>query len=128
MYLSANRRIFLRSLTLAGGLSAILRAQDKQTEPVYEPGGDVKAPKLIHYVEPEFSPASKEAYVEGTVKLSTVVTRDGKASASKVISGLSAEEDRTAVEALSKWKFEPGTKSGQPVCVHITVEIDFHLL
>ncbi len=127
MYLSANRRAFLRSLSLATASLAI-RAQDKQTEPVYEPGGDVKAPKLIHYVEPEFSPASKEAYVEGTVKLSTVVTRDGKASASKVIRGLSAEEDRTAIEALDKWTFEPGTKAGHPVCVHITVEIDFHLL
>jgi TonB family protein len=102
--------------------------QNKEPDPVYEPGGDVKPPKLVHYVEPEFSPSSKEAYVEGTVKLSTVVTREGNPSASKVIAGLSAEEDRTAAEALGKWKFEPGTKAGKPVCVHITVEIDFHLL
>lgn len=43
-------------------------------EKIYEPGGDVKQPKLVHYVEPEFSANSKEAFVEGTVKISTVIT------------------------------------------------------
>lgn len=41
---------------------------------VYEPGPAVKAPKLVHYVEPEFSANSKDAFVEGVVKVSTVVT------------------------------------------------------
>lgn len=98
------------------------------SDKVYEPGGDVKRPKLIHYVEPEFSPKSKEAFVEGTVKISTVVTPDGLPTNYKVVSGLNAEEDRTAVEALKQWRFQPGTKGGQPVSVRVTVEIEFHLL
>ena len=136
MYLLASRRIVLCTLILASsfgncGISAPrLSDPPKQgsSEPVYEPGGDVTPPKLTHYVEPEFSASSKEAYVEGTVKLSTVVTRDGRPSACKVMRGLSAEEDRTAIEALEKWQFDPGIKGGKPVSVHITVEIDFHLL
>jgi TonB family protein len=95
---------------------------------VYEPGGDVKPPKLVHYVEPDFSPSSKEAYVEGTVKISTVITVDGNASESHVVSGLTAEEDKSALEALKHWKFAPGTKSGTPVKVKVTIQIDFHLL
>ena len=101
-------------------------AQSQET--IYEPGGDVKAPKLVHYVQPEFSGSSKEAYVEGTVTLSTVVTTAGRTANEKVVRGLTAEEDRTAIEALRKWEFEPGTKGGKPVSVRITVEIDFHLL
>ncbi len=95
---------------------------------MYEPGGDVKPPKLLHYVEPAFSPKSKEAYVEGTVKISTVVTVEGIATKLQVVSGLNAEEDRTAVEALKQWKFQPGTKNGQSVNVKVTVEVSFHLL
>lgn len=95
---------------------------------VYEPGGDVKPPKLVHYVEPAFSTSSKEAFVEGTVKISTIVTADGKPSESKVVKGLNAEEDRTAVEAVEQWRFEPGTKGGKPVRVHVNVEVDFHLM
>jgi TonB family protein len=95
---------------------------------VYEPGGDVKSPKLVHYVEPAFSSSSKEAFVEGTVKISTVITVDGKPSESKVVKGLNAEEDRTAMDAVEQWRFEPGTKSGKPVKVHVNVEVDFHLM
>lgn len=129
MSLQANRRVFLRSLTLASSFGKMLVGEaGPDDDHVYEPGGDVKAPKLVHYVEPEFSPSAKEAYVEGTVKLSTVVTMTGKPTDCRVLRGLSAEEDRTAMEALQKWTFEPGTKSGKQVKVRITVEIDFHLL
>jgi len=98
------------------------------SEAVYEVGPTVKSPKLVHYVEPAFSANSKEAFVEGTVKISTVVTPDGKASDSRVVSGLNAEEDRTALEALKQWRFQPGTKDGKPVKIRVTVEVDFHLL
>jgi len=140
VYLFSNRRAFLLALAWATSVSEqfrIARAepasggadpQDSADDPVYKPGGDVKPPKLIHYVEPEFSPASKEAFVEGTVKISTVITRDGKPSECRVASGLSSEEDRTAMEALKQWTFQPGTKGDKPVRVQITVEIDFHLL
>lgn len=102
--------------------------KDKDKDKVYEPGGDVKPPKLIHYVEPAFSPKSKEAFVEGTIRISTVVTTEGKATDPHVVSGLNAEEDNNAVEALMQWKFQPGTKSGEPVNVRVTVEVLFHLL
>ena len=50
------------------------KAKDKEKDgksapTVYTPGGDVKAPKVVHYVEPQFSSSSKEAFVEGVVKL-----------------------------------------------------------
>jgi protein TonB len=144
VYLLANRRAFLSLLTAVSSFGSISRAaasgsffrdrsdendKDKSPdEPVYEPGGDVKPPKLIHYVEPEFSPSSKEAFVEGTVKISTVVTREGKPTECRISSGLNSEEDRTAVEALKQWTFHPGTKNDKPVKVRITVEIGFHLL
>ncbi len=123
MYQRATRRQVLAILLQTFSLRAI-----KAEEGVYEPGGDVRPPKLLHYVEPKFSPTAKEAYVEGTVKISTVVTIDGDPSDLRVVSGLGAEEDRTALEALKQWKFRPGTKSGVAVKVKITVQIDFHLL
>lgn len=88
----------------------------------------MKPPKLTHYVEPDFSPSSKEAFVEGTVKISTVVTTEGLPSMLKIVKGLNTDEDKTAVEAVKQWRFQPGTKAGQPVRVKVTVEVDFHLL
>lgn len=101
------------------------KASDTQ---VYEPGGEVTPPKLIHYVEPNFSSSSKEAFVEGTVRISTVVKTDGSPIDLHVLKGLNAEEDQQAVEAVTQWRFKPGAKKGQPVNVRVTVEVDFHLL
>lgn len=138
----STRRNLFRTVTIAVVLGArqlplYARDDDKKEaektaspadDAVYEPGGDVKPPKLVHYVEPAFSSSSKEAFVEGTVKISTVVTEDGKPSASKVVKGLNADEDRTAMEAVEQWRFDPGTKDGKPVKVRVNVEVDFHLM
>jgi protein TonB len=104
------------------------QAKNPAPAEVFEPGPNVKAPKLIHYVEPEFSPESKEAYVEGVVKVSTVVTSDGTVSTCRILRGLNAEEDRTALKAVKLWRFQPGTKDGKAVNVRVTVEIEFHLM
>lgn len=95
---------------------------------VYEPGGDVKPPKLVHYVEPAFSSSSKEAFVEGTVRISTVVTTEGKPTDAHVVKGLNSDEDHNAMEAVMQWRFLPGTKKGKPVKVRVNVEVEFHLL
>ncbi len=141
MSLHSSRRVFALQLTLFAFSLAHSNgqndghkeekknsAEEKIEEKIYEVGGEVKSPKLLHYVEPAFSPKSKEAYVEGTVRISTVVTKAGTTASAQVVSGLNAEEDRTALEALKQWKFEPGTRNGQPVNVRVTIEINFHLL
>ncbi len=101
---------------------------DKDSSDVYIAGGDVKPPKVIHYVEPAFSPSSQEAYVEGVVRIAAVVNLDGLPANLEVTKGLNAEEDKLAVEALKQWRFKPGTKNDRPVRVKINVEINFHLL
>lgn len=138
MYPNVNRRVFLplflvvSSCLLRAGADEPQKERDKDkragSAEVYEPGGAVKAPKLVHYVEPAFSSESREAFIEGVVKISTIVTTEGRPSDSRVLSGLNAEEDRTAVEALKQWRFQPGTKDGKPVNVKVTIEVAFHLL
>ena len=137
MYSNASRRDFLylcfvvSSIFFRSEATALQTDSNNSKKPVaeaYEPGGAIKAPKLTHYVEPEFSSQSKEAFIEGVVKISTIVTAEGRPSESSVTHGLNAEEDKTALEALKQWRFQPGTKDGKPVNVRVTIEIAFHLL
>jgi TonB family protein len=102
--------------------------KQQAADTVYEPGNGVKPPKLVHYVEPEFSPSSEEAFVNGLVRLSTVVTAEGLPTAVRVVTGLTKSENESAISAVQQWRFEPGTKDGEAVNVRITVEVDFHLL
>ena len=105
--------------------------KEKESKPaptVYTPGGDVKAPKVTHYVEPAFGNTSKEAFVDGVVRLKTTVTPEGLPSDIEVTKGLNPEEDHNAVEAVKQWRFQPGTKAGEAVHVRVNIEIAFHLM
>lgn len=103
--------------------------QDAKPKPiVYTLKDGVKPPKLIHYVEPAFTDTSKDAFVDGVVKLKTTVTPEGLPVDIEVVKGLSESEDRNAVDALKQWRFEPGTKDGEPVHVRVGVQIAFHLM
>jgi hypothetical protein len=50
-------------------------------------------------------------------------TRDSDSSAAGTDPGL----DGKAMEAVRSWKFEPATKDGKPVAVHLQVEVQFRL-
>jgi TonB family protein len=135
----STRRAFAKQYIagLLGGC-ALARTEDPASkdpkpskaddDPVYEPGGNVTRPKLVHSVEPAFSTKSNEAFVEGTVTVSAVVTKRGVLTDMQVVKGLSAAQDRSALDALKEWRFEPGTKDGKPVNVRVKIQVDFHLL
>jgi TonB family protein len=36
--------------------------------------------------------------------------------------------DEKAIEAVTQWKFKPGTKEGKPVAVQAQIEVTFRLL
>jgi TonB family protein len=97
------------------------------TEPVYKVRDGVKPPRLVYSPEPDFSEEARKRKVRGVVTLSVVVTSVGKTTLVRVLQGLGHGIDEKAVEAVSKWKFQPATKDGKPVSAEIAVEVDFGL-
>lgn len=121
----------LLSASVAGGdvdKTDASKAGKEKSDQIYEIGGDVKAPKLVHVVEPEFSTHSEQAFVSGVVKIQMIVTSEGLPKDPKVLSGLSEMQDKKAIEAVERWRFKPATKEDKPVSVRVTVEVNFHLL
>lgn len=97
-------------------------------EKIYDIGGDVLPPKLIHVVEPQFNPKSEEAYVSGTIKIQVVITKNGGVKDPKVLTGKNERQDKAATDAVAQWRFKPASRNGEPVNVRATVEVNFHLL
>jgi TonB family protein len=91
-------------------------------------GGDVRAPKLLYKVEPEYSEQARAAKYQGRVVLYIEVGTDGVARNIQLRQSLGFGLDEKAVEALTQWRFQPGTRDGQPVVVAATVEVNFRLL
>lgn len=91
-------------------------------------GNGVSAPKPIYTPEPEYSEEARKAKFQGTVLLSIVVDENGKATNIHVSRPLGLGLDDKAIEAVKKWKFEPGKYNGKAVAVQATVEVSFRLL
>jgi len=94
----------------------------------YRIGGGVSAPGVLFKVEPEYSEEARKAKWQGTVVLSVVVDDQGRPRDVKVLRSLGLGLDQKAMDAVSQWKFKPGTKDGTPVPVIATIEVNFRLL
>jgi TonB family protein len=94
---------------------------------VYRAGNGVSQPKLLRHVDVEYSEAARKAKVEGVVVLQIVIDAKGDIVNPTVIKRLGFGLDEKAIEAVRKWKFDPGRKDGKPVPVASTVEVNFRL-
>jgi TonB family protein len=94
---------------------------------VYQVGSGVTAPRAIYSPDPEFSEEARKAKYQGTVVLSLIVGPDGRTHNIQVRRSLGLGLDEKAIEAIQRWKFEPGRKDGIAVAVLVNVEVNFRL-
>lgn len=90
-------------------------------------GHGVKPPRPTYYPDPSFSDLARKAKYQGIVTLGLIVDKDGLPQKIHILNPLGAGLDAKAVEAVSKWKFQPAEKDGQAVAVQIAIEVEFHL-
>ncbi len=93
----------------------------------YRVGGGVSAPRILYAPDPEFSEEARKAKFQGTVVLLLIVGPDGRPHEVRIFRSLGMGLDEKAVEAIRRWKFEPGRKDGIPVAVQVNVEVNFQL-
>jgi len=105
----------------------LLAAAPQDQSDVHKVGGDVTAPRVISRSDPQYTDEAQAAKVEGTVLLSIVIAPDGLAHNINVVKGIGSGLDEKAVEAVQKWKFQPGTKDGQAVSVRAQIEVNFRM-
>ncbi|HWY22103.1 MAG TPA: energy transducer TonB [Candidatus Acidoferrum sp.] len=131
------KRPFARNITLASALAFLLggvvvlaqEPPDKSPEVVYEVGlgSDVTPPKPIYNPDPTYVDKARKKKINGVVVVAMIVTAEGKVRDVKVIKSLDPDLDKQAIAAVRTWKFEPATKDGKPVAVHLKTEVDFRL-
>jgi protein TonB len=111
--------------------ASLERSQDAPQSPsevVYAGlGPGMTNPKPIYQPNPEYTDRPRRKKIQGNVLLSLIVTADGTVRDPQVTRSLDKDLDKKALECVSKWKFEPATKDGQPVAMHIAVEVNFRL-
>jgi TonB family protein len=117
-----------------------------ELQPYCLPGGDrayrvgrgISVPHVKHAPDPSYDEGARQAKLQGTTVLLAIITPEGTTSAISVqrplgeglnekLRPLGHALDQRAVEAVSKWKFEPAKFQGKPVAVVINVEVNFRL-
>ena len=91
-------------------------------------GGGTTAPRLLQRIEPEYCEEARVFRHDGVVELSIQVWPDGRAHNIDIRHGLGLGLDEKAAEAVSRWRFEPGTWDGRPITVGALVTVHFRLL
>ena len=95
----------------------------------YRPGNGVQLPRPLREVKPQYTADAMRAKVQGTVLLECVVMPDGTVGKVEVVRSLDSAFglDQEAIKAAKQWRFEPGTRFGEPVAVLVTIELTFTL-
>ncbi|HEY4087542.1 MAG TPA: TonB family protein [Bryobacteraceae bacterium] len=112
------RSTLIPGAALLAALAALLPAQ---TTPDTQPS-------LIYRSEPEYSAEATRARVQATVTLGVTVGEDGRAHDVHVQQGAGFGLDEKAIEAMDKWRFNPGTHDGHPASVPANIEMNFDIL
>lgn len=96
---------------------------------VYRPGSGVINPRILREVKPQYTADAMRAKVQGTVLLECVILPDGTVGRVDVVRSLDPTFglDQEAVKAAKQWRFQPGTRFGEPVAVLVTIELTFTL-
>lgn len=113
--------IEMRIIALVAAFSSALIAQ--RPDPPFD-----NPPRIVFKVESEYSEEARRVHLEGDVRLKIIIDADGKPRDLQVARSLGLGLDENAMAAVSKWKFQPGTKNGQVVAGPAQIEINFRLL
>src|ERR1700728_1098921 len=87
-------------------------------------GGQVKEPRLLSSTLPVYPALAKQSNTQGDVVIRATIDKAGHVAHMDVVSG-PAVLRQAALDALSRWKYEPSKLDGQPVSVQMLVTIKF---
>jgi TonB family protein len=91
-------------------------------------GGNIRAPRKLHNVNPVYPVSMREAGREGIVPIEAIIGRDGAVISLRVLSAqVHPDFAAAAIDAVRQWRFAPTLLNGEPVDVSMTVSVRFSL-
>jgi protein TonB len=89
-------------------------------------GGNVQQANLIRKVTPVYPPLAKQARIQGTVRFTAIISRDGTIQNLQLVSGHPLLVP-AAQEAVKQWVYRPTLLNGEPVEVITQIDVNFTL-
>jgi protein TonB len=100
-------------------------AGDQNTEAVFSLADLDQAPRVVSQPPPSYPMELRRKKLSGTVQVMFIVDAGGRVVGPTVQKSADPAFDRPALEAVKKWRFEPGKRNGQAVQFKMRVPITF---
>ncbi|HWB84305.1 MAG TPA: energy transducer TonB [Bryobacteraceae bacterium] len=109
---------------IAAGLVAVMAPRAGSAQELRKPS--MPESMLIHKVSPKYPAAAMQQRIQGTVRFSATIGKDGHVERLRLISGhpLLAPAAKAAVE---QWVYRPTVRGGEAVRVRTQIEVGFFL-
>jgi protein TonB len=111
---------------IVGGLPAEITTLAKPRAPAIRVGGEIREPKRLLYVPPEYPLIASQAGVAGMVILEARVGTDGHVLEATVLRGQPLFDD-PAKAAVMQWRYQPLLLNGVAMEFILTVTVKFSL-
>lgn len=89
-------------------------------------GGNVQSAKLRRQPKPGYPPLARQARIQGSVRFTAVIAKDGTIQNLQLISGHPLLV-QSAQDAVKQWAYEPTLLNGEPVEVITQIDVNFTL-
>jgi periplasmic protein TonB len=89
-------------------------------------GGNVQAAKLVRQPKPVYPQLAKQARIQGVVKFTAVIGKDGTIQNLQLVSGHPLLV-QAAQDAVKQWVYQPTQLNGEPVEVITQIDVNFTL-
>ena len=89
--------------------------------------GEVKAPVVIHRVNPLYPRSALAMHLNGTVIVECIIDKTGHVRDAHVISSSSPLFSQSAADAVLQWQFAPGTLHGRAIDTIFDLTVTFRV-
>ena len=100
-------------------------ATEVSTDQVFSLGDLDQTPRAISQPAPEYPAALRKQKLDGTVYVLFMVDRTGRVDSPIVQRSTNPAFEPAALQAVKRWRFEPGKRNGEPVVFRMRVPITF---
>jgi protein TonB len=107
---------------LAGHAAA---ATEAATDQIFALADLDQAPRAVFQPAPEYPSALRKQKLDGTVHVLFMVDKTGRVESPLVQKSTNPGFEAAALQAVKRWRFEPGKRNGEPVVFRMRVPITF---
>lgn len=112
-----------RAPTVLAGHSAA--TAEAATDQIFALADLDQAPRVVFQPAPEYPAALRKQKIDGTVHVLFMVDRTGRVDSPIVQKSTNPAFEPAALQAVKRWRFEPGKRNGEAVVFRMRVPITF---